>query len=499
MKLFHILFLLPALCATSPIAAAQDQRGQLDASPALFTVLTAIQAAGLDVDANSAANHPIRAEVRQYIAQKNPAVLKDLKAFHERHPNATIGNYISLGLAIEGPPLFRLPKTQKEPPPDAVLLEALTPLLAKFWTEADLDTVWRKVEPLYEKVIAENFHRQISQEILKANAFLRNPTSGYTNRRFQIFVELMAPPNQVHTRSFGDDFYVVVTPTAEPQIADIRRAYLYYLLDPLVFKFAKQVKEKSGLLQFAQIAPALDAHYKEDFYLLTTASLVRAVDARLTPIQAAARQQLVDQSFREGFILAPYFFEHLPTYEQQERAMRLYYGDMISAIDLKQEDKRLSNVQWADSKATKTIRVTSEAARPTFTGVLKTLDEAEELYNQKQYPKAKEKFSQALQETDSRPLHAKSYFGLARIAALNREFEMSEKLFEKTLELDPEAEIRVWTLIYLARMSFSLNELDTAQDRYKLALAVKGAPERARTAAEKGLQEASDKKKQQPQ
>jgi tetratricopeptide (TPR) repeat protein len=492
------LFKIPILLLVALALTAQE-RGQLDASPSLFTVLTAIQAAGLDVDADSSANHPVRAEVRNYIAQRNPGVLKDLKAFHQRHPNATIGNYISLGLAIEGPPLFRLSKGLKEPPPDAVLLEAMTPLLAKLWTEADLEILWKKVEPHYEKVIAESFHQQVSQEILKANAFLRNPTSGYTNRRFQIFVELMAPPTQVHTRSFGDDFYVVVTPTREPQIADIRRAYLYYLLDPLSFKFAKQVKEKSGLLQFAQVAPALDAHYKEDFYLLTTASLVRAVDAKLTPIQGAARLQLVDQSFREGFILTPYFFEHLPVYEQQERAMRLYYGDMISAIDLKQEDKRLANVQWAEAKATKTIRVTSEAAKPAFTGVLKTLDEAEDLYNQKQYPKAKEKFSLALQQTDSRPLHAKSYFGLARIAALTREFEMSEKLFEKTLELDPEAEIKAWTLIYLARMSFSLDELDPALERYTAALAVKGAPPRARDAAEKGLQEATEKKKKQQQ
>jgi tetratricopeptide (TPR) repeat protein len=207
----------------------------------------------------------------------------------------------------------------------------------------------------------------------------------------------------------------------------------------------------------------------------------------------------VEQSFREGFILTPYFFEHLPVYEQQERAMRLYYGDMISAIDLKREDKRLSNVQWAEAKATKTIRVTSEAAKPTFTGVLKTLEEAEDLYNQKQYPKAKEKFSLALQQTDSRPLHAKSYFGLARIAALSREFEMSEKLFEKTLELEPEAEIKAWALIYLARMSFSLNEIDPALERYTAAMAVKGAPLRARQAAEKGLQEATEKKKQQQQ
>lgn len=491
MKLF--LTILP-FCFQ--LAYAQE-RGQLDASPSLFAVLTAMQAAGLDPDAQSGANHPLRAQVREYIEKKNPPVVADLKVFHEKHPNATFSNYVSLGLAIDGPPSFKLSRGLKEPPPDAVLLEALTPLLAKFWAEADLDTVWRRVQPAYEEVITKSFHEPVTQEVLKANAFLRNPTSGYTNRRFQIFVELMAPPNQVHTRSFGDDYFVVVTPSPEPQIADIRRAYLYYLLDPLSFKYAKQIKEKSGLLQFAQVAPALDSFYKEDFYLLTTASLVRAVDARLTAIKGDARLQLVDQSFREGFILTPYFYDHLPTYEKQERSMRLYYPEMISAIDLKYEDKRLAKVQWADAKATKTIRVTSEAKKPLFTGVLKTLEDAEDLYNQKQYPKAKEKFSAALQETDSRPLQAKSYFGLARIAALNREFELSEKLFEKTLELNPDAEIKAWALVYLGRMLYSINDLDPALEKYKEALAVEGAPKPARDAATKGLQEASDKKAKQ--
>ncbi len=471
-----------------------QERGQLDGNPSLFLVMTAINAAGFDAEASSPNNHPIRAQVREYIAKKNPPVLAEIRKYYQDHPNVTLGNYISLGLTLEGPPLFHLSKTMKEPPPDAVLLEGFIPLLAKFWEEAALEKVWAKVEPAYEEVIAKSFHEPVSREILRVNSFLRNPTSGYTGRKFQVFVELMAPPNQVHTRSFADEYFVVVTPTPEPQIADIRRAYLYYLLDPLSLKYAKQVKEKNGLLQFAQPAPALDAFYKEDFYLLTTACLVRAVDARLMTGSADVKQQTVDQAFREGFILTPYFYEHIPKYETQEKAMRLYYPDMIQAIDLRREDKRLMDVQWVEAKAAKTFRVTTEVKKPVLSGALKTLEDAEDLYNQKQYPKAKEKFTLALQESDSRTVHAKSYFGLARIAALSREFEMSEKLFEKTLELSPDAEIKAWSLVYLGRMLFSVNEIDPALERYKAALAVEGAPERARLAAEKGLQEASAKK-----
>ncbi|MBS1831309.1 MAG: tetratricopeptide repeat protein [Acidobacteria bacterium] len=495
MKIFLPVVLSLAVLGVPTATAQEQQQQQLDANQSLFAVMAAYHAAGFDGDMGSAANSPVRAEVLKYIQQKNPPVLAELRQYLKDHPNATISNYISLGLTLEGPPLFRIAKGLKEPPPDSVLLQSFLPLVAKLWAEADLDTVWRRIEPEYSKLIAEKYHEPVTQEVYRANAFLRNPTSGARGRRFQIYVELMAPPNQVHTRSFGDDFYVVVTPSPEPQIADLRRAYLFYLLDPLSIRFSKLIGAKDGLLQFAKLAPALDPHFKEDFALLTTASLVRAVDAKLTPVSGNAKLQIVDQFFREGFILTPFFYEQLPLYEKQELAMRLYYPEMINAIDLGREDKRLSNVEWAKQKESKVIHVTSEAKRPVLTGALKTLEEAEDLYNQKQYPRAKEKFEQALRETDAVALHAKAYFGLARVAALNRDFEQAVKLFERTLELQPEDDIKAWTLVYLGRLLYSVNELEPSVEKYKAALAVKGAPERARQAAEKGLQEATGRKK----
>ena len=43
---------------------------------------------------------------------------------------------------------------------------------------------------------------------------MRNPTSGYLGRRFQIYVDLLGAPNQVQMRSYADDYFVVVTPPA---------------------------------------------------------------------------------------------------------------------------------------------------------------------------------------------------------------------------------------------------------------------------------------------
>ena len=53
--------------------------GQLDASPGLFTVLAAVNAAGYDAELSSPNNHPLRAQVRQALAASNSPVIKELE------------------------------------------------------------------------------------------------------------------------------------------------------------------------------------------------------------------------------------------------------------------------------------------------------------------------------------------------------------------------------------------------------------------------------------
>ena len=63
--------------------------------------------------------------------------------------------------------------------------------------------------------------------------------------------------------------------------------------------------------------------------------------------------------------------------------------------------------------------------------------------------------------------------------------EMAERLFEKTLESDPEPQVKAWTLVYLARLSDAAGDREQATRRYREALAVEGASPAAREAASK--------------
>jgi tetratricopeptide (TPR) repeat protein len=87
-------------------------------------------------------------------------------------------------------------------------------------------------------------------------------------------------------------------------------------------------------------------------------------------------------------------------------------------------------------------------------------------------------------------VHAKAYFGLARIAALKNDPELAFRLFERILDLSPDDYVRGWTLVYLGRLADAAGDRDEATRRYNAALEVKNASMSARKAAEKGLQEA---------
>jgi TolA-binding protein len=295
-------------------------------------------------------------------------------------------------------------------------------------------------------------------------------------------VDLLAPPNQVHTRSYRDDYFIVVTPSAEPRIDDIRHAYLHFILDPIVTKYAAKVMRVRGLGDFAEAAPALEETYKSDFLLLTTESLIKAVEARLNKRPADSQQ-----AFAEGFVLTPYFFESLPGYEKQEAAMRLYLPDLLDAIDVRKEDKRIAQVKWAESKATRTVAAPAPPA-PAASPVEQALEAAEKLYANRDLDKAREQFLTLVRQTDDKSIHARAYYGLARIAALKNEPELAEQLFRKTLELSPDSHTRSWAEIYLARLAEGYGEREQAAQHYQAALAVEGAPPGARQAAEQGLQ-----------
>jgi tetratricopeptide (TPR) repeat protein len=195
----------------------------------------------------------------------------------------------------------------------------------------------------------------------------------------------------------------------------------------------------------------------------------------------------------EGFILTPFFAEALPAYEKQESAMRLYFPELMGTMDTRKEIKRLDAADLTTpppKRATSTAAVDPIPAAPRDVAAV-TIDEAEKLYEGRDLEKAAEAFRKALQQTERKPLHARSYYGLARIAALQRNPELAEQLFRKTLELSPDPHTHAWSEVYLGRLALATAAPDDAAKHFKAALSVEGATERAKQAAEEGLSKTS--------
>jgi tetratricopeptide (TPR) repeat protein len=169
---------------------------------------------------------------------------------------------------------------------------------------------------------------------------------------------------------------------------------------------------------------------------------------------------------------------------------------MISAIDLKKESSRLENVKFAttrpERKMSESVQLPAPVAAPSSPAA-KALDAAEQLYTERKLDKAGEAYRRVLGLTEEKPIHARTYYGLARIAALQKDPDLAEKLFQKTLELSPDSQTRAWTEVYLGRLAEASGEREQAAQHYQAALAVKEASAGAKQAAEQGLKNKSQK------
>ncbi len=474
------LFGLVALLSHSPLRAAEAI--QLDANQNLFFVLAAINAAGYDEGIDLPDNSPLRKQLRDNIAKLQPSVLPELKQYYHRHQQKTgvqdLSQYISYALSVTGPPDFGWRTRDVEVPPDALGLTDFSPLLARFYAQANLADAWKNIQPAFDREIAR-YHLPVSAMTTAVDGYLRVPAGGYLNRRFRLFVDLLGAPEQVQTRNYGDDAFVISTPSPQPRMFDIRHAYLHFEIDPIVIKYGMDLQQRAELLDFVQNAPLEDS-FKNDFVLLATESLIKAVEARLDKNPSG-----IQQAVKQGYILAPFFAEQLPVFEKQPQGLRFYMEDMAAMLDLKRETARAKSVKFDAAPLARVAKqVSVPAPQPVLSPSAQTLEKAEDLYTARSLEEAKKLYLKSLEQNGSTEEHAEAWYGLARIAVLQNQPDAATKLFEKTLDSAPDPQTKAWSLVYLARLAKAGGDPESAAKYYKQALTVKGASEKALAAAQ---------------
>jgi tetratricopeptide (TPR) repeat protein len=497
--------------------AAEPQKKKVDAPPLvqarravsvdtrqqLFATLCALDAAGFDSGVNTTDQSPGRVQLRERMfALQGPAV-QALRKYYQEHaladPGATFSRFVSFALAAGPPPKFEFELRREELPPDALALEGFNEVLANFYRDAQLDQLWQHYQPDYQRGV-EFYSAPLSEVALEVTSYLREILKSNSPRTFSLYVEPLAG-RKTNFRNYGDHYELVVGPVSDPPMDDIRHAFLHFLLDPMAIQYRTQAARASPLLEYAAQAPLLPVEFHDDYAAFFDECLVRAVELRLRHLTPSSLASAIDQAESSGYVMVRPIYAGLSGFEKSEPAMSYYLPELIKGIDVAGEARRLRGVKFAEaSPVGEAVTATGGAmvaVAPVVSAdpVEQDLAEGQRQISARNGPAATSSFERVLA---AHPDDFRATYGLAVAAALSGKPDRARELFSKVIaasnNLPADSSVRPdpgnvsWSHIYLGRMYDVEGQRDLAVAEYRQALAVAGAPESARTAAQRGVE-----------
>jgi hypothetical protein len=318
----------------------------IETNQQLFAVMCALRAAGYEAEFSSAGLPPVAAELREELG--GPAT-QAVRKFYREHeladPATTLSRYVSFALVVSPPPKFEFALRRDELPPDALSLEGFNDLLADFYREGQVEQRWLRVQAVYEREV-RRLRQPVARMVLTTTGYLREIYRPAQGRSFSVYLEPMVG-GKTNFRSFRDRYTIVGNPRAEPLLEEVRHAYLHFLLDPLAYRYGREVASRKPLERYAARAAQLAPEFREDFRALLTECLVRAVELRLRKLASAKAAAAIDRDEGEGYILVRSLYRGLERFEQAEPAMSFYFPELINQVDVEAESRRLEQVQFA--------------------------------------------------------------------------------------------------------------------------------------------------------
>src|SRR5256886_11189362 len=110
-------------------------------------------------------------------------------------------------------------------------------------------------------------------------------------------------------------------------------AFLHVLLDPLPLMYPHVTAAKRSLFDKAATAPRLAPELKDDYASYFAECLVRAVELKLKRMSPGEKEAALSRYDEDGYVLARPLFCALPKYESSEPSMKLFFPDLVRAID----------------------------------------------------------------------------------------------------------------------------------------------------------------------
>jgi hypothetical protein len=493
----------PALQAPTSTEATHSTV-EVDSSPQLFATMCALWASGYSEVASTGGMPPEWAAVAEKMATMQGPATDAVRKYYREHEHSdreeTLSRYVSFAMAIGPAPDFQYTMRRDDLPPDVLVMEDFNEVLAKFYKEARIDSLWMEMEPKYEPDI-ERLQEPVSHLVVQTTGYLREILRSSSTRTFSVYVEPLVGRSR-NFRAYGDHYVIVVNGGEEIPVSQIRHALLYFVLDPLPQRYFAQIAVDRPLLNIAARAPRFPREYVDDFIGFYTECFVKAVEIRLDRMKPDQQAHAIDAAEADGYVLVRPLVAELVKFEQDDPAMTYYFPDMIKDIDVAAETQRLQTVKFAPGvpQPKEDPTAVAEAQKE------RMLEQAERLLTKPDPPGAEAAFKQVLAKWPGTP---RAVYGLAVCALMEgRAGDAIDGFNSLTKPADNGAAstgssglpttdptILAWSHVSLGRLYDTHYDMygdaesrDLAITEYKAALAVEGAPEAARQAAQLGVQ-----------
>src|SRR5713226_3970918 len=473
----------------------------VDGSEAMFTTMCALLAAGFESNISADNWTAFRAQMRERLRKQQGPAVEAVREFYRRHelrdPGATLSRYLWFGLVSGPAPGFQPVLRRDDFPPEVIALEGFSEILANYYQEQKIGQLWRQVQPIYNREV-ERLHEPVSQMVFVTSGYLREILEPSAPRTFEIVVEPLVG-RITNVRNFGDHYALVLSGGEEIPTDLLRHAFLHFLLDPLPLMYAHVTAVKRPLFEKAAASPRLSPELKDDYASYFAECMVRAVELKLKRLSPGEREAAMNRDDEDGFVLVKALFEALPKFENSEPSMKLFFPDLVRAIDLGAETKRLAAVKFAladavnpeDEAANEKIARAKRAAPTTVPNdaeVITALTEGERRIAEKNPRAAETSFQKVLTKY---PDQARAWYGIGLVAMLDHDAARAKQVFgrlttgEHAAMQDPM--VLVWSHVYLARIYDDEGNSEVARTEYQSALAVQGGPDQAKQTAQKEL------------
>jgi len=473
----------------------------VDGSEAMFTTICALLAAGFESNVSSDNWTAFRAQMRERLRQQQGPAVEAVREFYRQHelrdPGATLSRYLWFGLVSGPAPAFQPVLRRDELPPEIVALEGFSEILSNYYQEQKIGQLWRQVQPIYSREV-ERLHGPVSQVVFVASGYLREILEPSGPRTFAIVVEPLVG-RITNVRNFGDHYALVLSGGEEIPADVVRHAFLHFLLDPLPMMYPHVTAVKRPLFEKAAAAPRLAPELKDDYASYFAECTVRAVELKLKRMSPGEREAAMSRDDEDGYVLVKPLFGALPKFENSEPSMKLFFPDLVRAVDMGAETKRLAAVKFAPAETAKPEDETAseEVARrrnaapttvPNDAEVITALTEGERRIAEKNPRAAEASFQKVLTKY---PDQARAWYGIGLVALLDHDAARAKQVFgrltagEHAATQDPM--VLAWSHVYLARIYDDEGNPEVAKMEYQSVLRVEGGPEQAKLAAQKGL------------